>query len=504
MIGTWMEEIKSILRTELSSLEDFLLPPAGDVEIAQVEQAMNISFPDELKQLYHTHNGESRNGPGLFFGLQFLSLDEMLSEWRIWSDLQEEYADMGDHYSIPSGWVKEQYINRNWIPFCHDGGGNHLGIDLDPDEHGVVGQVINFGRDEETKFVIARHLGEFIHFMRDTLREGNYTVEQEEGMGYWMYGRNDQARLLRDAQQYALGMETGTKGDTLSANERIAWATQLPEDWQERIRRDYGSAESFIERYQIYLPNENLSDIAPLSVCTQLRELSLSHNDIHDIAPLEQCRELKKLYLFHNPLQDLSPLSQLPYLRQLNVSHTEVTSLEPLAELKHLVELECEHIPAHDYRPLLKINTLEHLSISALNGEQANIIGQINNLKQLTVMDAQAWGASEWNFIGKLPLVSLTIAGWSGSDMEYLRHFKYLKNITLANIAVQDISVLASLPSLQKLKLKGDHVIGNLESIGESSTLSSFTGNEVQVELLRNRFKQPVTFSIEYDIRDHS
>ncbi|MEW4369571.1 SMI1/KNR4 family protein [Paenibacillus kandeliae] len=495
MIGTWMEEIKSILRTELSSLEDFLLPPAGDVEIAQVEQAMNLSFPEELKQLYHTHNGESRNGPGLFFGLQFLSLDEMLSEWKIWSDLQEEYADLGDHYSIPSGWVKEQYINRNWIPFCHDGGGNHLGIDLDPDENGVIGQVINFGRDEETKFVIARHLGEFIHFMRDTVREGNYTVEQEEGMGYWMYGRNDQARLLRDAQQFALGDVLSASKIPASNTDFAAWMGRLSQPWQELIRQQNATPEEFVRQYQIFLINENLSDLSGLERCSEVRELSLSRNQIMDVQPLVNCSELKKLYLLNNPIHDLTPLSNLKYLHSLNIAGTSVTDLTPLATLSRLTKLSCNDTPIEDYRPLLKIKTLTTLTISAPSHKAAQVISDMQQLRHLTIHDAHTWQPQDWEMIGTLPLLSLTVNGGTWDNADHLRAFEQLQELTFQHLYLQDASALADLRSLQKLSLLDNSDISQLESITRSTTLRSFTGSFAQFDQIKDGFSQLVDFS---------
>ncbi|MFD1888041.1 SMI1/KNR4 family protein [Paenibacillus wenxiniae] len=501
MIGTWMEEIKSMLRGKLSSLESSLLASASDEDISQAEQAMNVTFPAQLKQLYRLHNGESHSGPGLFFGLQFLTLEEMVNEWKIWSDLQEEYADMGDHYSIPADWIKEQYINRQWIPFCHDGGGNHLGIDLDPGPDGIVGQVINFGRDEETKFVIARDIEQFIHFMHHTIHTGNYTVVQEEGTSYWMYGRHEQARLLCDAQEYAFGAEWDTASKQLSVEELAAWEAGLPHPWREWMEQDYGSAQQFTSLYQLYLPNKQISDISPLAACTQLRELSLSRNVVDDLTPLAHCRELKKLYVLDNPVADLRPLAQLPYLRQLNISDTRVASLEPLAHLQRLVELECERIPATDYTPLLHIPTLECLTISTPDAEQAVVMSQLKQLKQLTIIDAQQWGEQQWAALANLSLVSLTVTGVRWSDMRYISHFTYLKSLTLANVEVNDISGLSSLPALQKLKLAGDNMIANPEAIAQCSALSSFTGNENDVELLQAAFKQPVSFSIQYDRR---
>ena len=92
-----------------------------------------------------------KSGPGLFFGLPFLSLDEVLNEWRVWKRIEEEEFLNFDAFLIPAKCIKETYVNYKWIPISKDYGGNNIGIDVDPDEKGEMGQVINFGRDRRSK-----------------------------------------------------------------------------------------------------------------------------------------------------------------------------------------------------------------------------------------------------------------------------------------------------------------------------------------------------------------
>lgn len=68
-----------------------------------------------------------------------------------------------DQKSYPPNKVKLQYANPNWIPLVTDNTGNHIAIDLDPDTQGIVGQVIIFGREYDTKYVIADNWGEFMN-----------------------------------------------------------------------------------------------------------------------------------------------------------------------------------------------------------------------------------------------------------------------------------------------------------------------------------------------------
>ncbi|WP_275897127.1 SMI1/KNR4 family protein [Stenotrophomonas sp. G4] len=54
------------------------------------------------------------------------------------------------------------YSNARWIPLTHDGGGNHMGLDFDPDAGGAEGQMISFGADEDTKYLLARTFDDFV------------------------------------------------------------------------------------------------------------------------------------------------------------------------------------------------------------------------------------------------------------------------------------------------------------------------------------------------------
>lgn len=65
--------------------------------------------------------------------------------------------------SYPENKIKLQYANPNWIPLVTDNTGNQIAIDLDPDVDGVYGQVIIFGREYDTKYVIADNWGEFMN-----------------------------------------------------------------------------------------------------------------------------------------------------------------------------------------------------------------------------------------------------------------------------------------------------------------------------------------------------
>jgi len=85
--------------------------------------------------------------------------------------------------SAKSGAVQALYANKYWIPFAYDYGGNHLGVDLDPGARGTLGQVINFGSDEDEKFVLASSVTIFLEWLIDQLESGNFVIREEDDGG---------------------------------------------------------------------------------------------------------------------------------------------------------------------------------------------------------------------------------------------------------------------------------------------------------------------------------
>ncbi|MFZ6645044.1 SMI1/KNR4 family protein [Undibacterium sp. TJN25] len=68
---------------------------------------------------------------------------------------------------------------QKWIPFSDDYGGNHLGIDFDPDENGTIGLVIIFGRDEDEKFLVASSFAEFLALVLLHLRTIQWSFDED-------------------------------------------------------------------------------------------------------------------------------------------------------------------------------------------------------------------------------------------------------------------------------------------------------------------------------------
>jgi len=162
--------------------------PATIAQIEEIENHSGVVLPDEFKNLYLEHNGQKDlgNATGLFYGLSFLSLERILDELNNWAELadsgmNEEMPEVGKSH-IPD-MIKEEYTNKLWIPFAYNWGGNFLGLDFDPGVKGTIGQVVNFGRDEDEKYVLAPSFSEFIDWYIAELKSGNFRIQNNNEGG---------------------------------------------------------------------------------------------------------------------------------------------------------------------------------------------------------------------------------------------------------------------------------------------------------------------------------
>lgn len=163
-----MQEIWNRITARLVQLdrltETRLLSGATSTELASLELHLGVKLPVELHDLLAIHNGQE-GGIGLVFGHTMLSVEQIRQQWDSWRNIDEEEMnrDCAEFMkSSPDGFIKPLYCNNRWIPITHDWGGNHFGLDFDPDFKGQEEQVITFGTDEDTKQLVARDFPTFV------------------------------------------------------------------------------------------------------------------------------------------------------------------------------------------------------------------------------------------------------------------------------------------------------------------------------------------------------
>jgi cell wall assembly regulator SMI1 len=190
-------ELKSILGGLDPRTPDNLYPGADDATVDRLRALLAVPLPAELEALYRMNDGEGRlyeSVEGIFekFTLPFFTVPEPaayngISEYSFMrmeglecafgsiSETLEQFAEAGgfspeqrypqidDHdWMNHDGPVRKVLASPGWIPFANDATGNFLCVDVDPDQGGSVGQVIEVAYDDDRLRVLASSLADYL------------------------------------------------------------------------------------------------------------------------------------------------------------------------------------------------------------------------------------------------------------------------------------------------------------------------------------------------------
>ena len=166
-----------------NAFRSFLAPPASSAQIATAETAVGCEFPADLRYLLALHNGSDEHMvlPGWFL----FSAERIADEWRVWEDIYRRQFKPEGYDCKASGSIRsDEWWRCKWIPFCGDGGGNHLCTDMDPAPGGEAGQIITMWHDDAQRTLIAPSLTEFIELIAADFEQGRLTWDEEWGGVY--------------------------------------------------------------------------------------------------------------------------------------------------------------------------------------------------------------------------------------------------------------------------------------------------------------------------------
>ncbi|OTA61043.1 SMI1/KNR4 family protein [Hypoxylon sp. EC38] len=217
-IDRWAEE-------NYPELFDQLCEGCTENDLNELEHQLDCSLPQDVRDSLMVHDGQERGGipTGIIFGSMLLDCEEIVQEWDQWRKVNQQYlletsvvkpavpskAFGGSNQasssksapgspsshgsqkgswrqelqarqdSIPQGAVQRAYAHPAWIPLVRDWGGNNLAVDLAPGSTGTWGQIILFGRDYDTKYVVARSWAAFLALVADDLNSGKWFVDED-------------------------------------------------------------------------------------------------------------------------------------------------------------------------------------------------------------------------------------------------------------------------------------------------------------------------------------
>ncbi|CAI6096434.1 hypothetical protein V2G26_003302 [Clonostachys chloroleuca] len=191
-------------------------------DMNELEHQLDCTLPQDVRESLMIHDGQERGGTptGIIFGSMLMDCEEIVQEWGTWSRVSNQilmdtptpptpkaFAGGSNESSssrqrpssrssnpdewrqnlldkqtcVPPNSVQSAYAHAGWIPLVRDWGGNNLAVDLAPGPKGRWGQIILFGRDYDTKYVVAKSWSAFLALVADDLNSGKWFVDEDNG-----------------------------------------------------------------------------------------------------------------------------------------------------------------------------------------------------------------------------------------------------------------------------------------------------------------------------------
>jgi cell wall assembly regulator SMI1 len=409
--------------------------PAKSTALAKLEKLIGHKLPDDFKACYRLHDGSDYRLT-LLAGLPLLSLNEITRAWESWATIADDTelnAEISEGFQgHPGDAVKPLYANRGWLPFAGDGQ-NFAALDFDPGPSGEVGQVINAGRDDETRYVIADSFSSFLAFVAEQFERGRVVLKH--GCPRLFVSGKD--RDFLQALPYTLGLKPEEKEPSLSAAEAAA----------EKAIKELGGVVQRSGHFgnpdvDVWLRGPQVTDVAldHLKDVGELRSLDLRDAAVTDtgIKALKDLTTLKTLSLGGTQITDrgLKELKNLKSLQTIWLDNTRVTGagFEDFKGFENLNCLDLRESPVTDdglraFRALKNVRTLYLMNTKVTDAG-------VKELKEVTRLEDLYLGGTQITDAGLKEL----------KDLQNLRRL----DLSSTKVAMRGLKVLqAALPGIQ-------------------------------------------------------
>ena len=184
--------LETFLQLNAPQIYAGLAPAATEAEIADAEARCGFSFPPDVHRSYLRHNGQQIAGQGfsMSVGGEFIPVGFGLWPLARISNLWEAYYCPGidapihdDEVTDPR--VKRVFLDRGWVGFAWDIGGNAVCLDFAPKPSGRVGQVILFDHEAGMRQWLAPSFRVWLEMIVGDLETGRLVWNAElEGYEY--------------------------------------------------------------------------------------------------------------------------------------------------------------------------------------------------------------------------------------------------------------------------------------------------------------------------------
>ncbi|WP_158996615.1 SMI1/KNR4 family protein [Pigmentibacter ruber] len=461
-----------IIKKYIPNLDSFLNKGASEEDLNSLEVFIGQKLPESFREFYKIYNGENEKYFGFMFGYGLLSIQEIIGELEFNKSFINHRSEYEQNiFSYEFAVIKEKYFFEGWLPFAQDGGGNFLAIDFQPAEKGKLGQIINFGRDEDVMYVIQTNFESILKLLVEKLRNGICVIVNEDSDHYYLECCNN----FFIENDYYKNIKMHPKIIHLYKNRNSLLSASLKKEFEIPEICTFHDYKKVFNKLSYSFNNKESLNILPYLV--NLRELRFNCTEIKDLSFLSDL-PLLKILVFQSKSIDISKINNLKYLQSLTINETEINDFCVLSDCKELTSLEFSSMRNLDLSPLKECKKLAYLEISHSKIVDFSTLSDCKNLKKLSLSHIEQY------------------------NLDVIGQIESLLELEIYNLEVKSLSFLKNLKNLERLEFKvvedGNYfVIGELKNLKEiSCTYPAFLevrkilGKKVRYTLRNSTTKQ--------------
>lgn len=258
----------------------------------------------------------------------------------------------------------------------------------------------------------------------------------------------------------------------------------------------------------IILENKVIGTIEGVQHLNNLAEFSLINSmNVTSLAPLQNgsMSKLKVIFLKNNQITDLTPLSHITSLERLYFENNKITSLKPISTLTNLTTLSFQNedgLPQKNQIASLEgVESLHKLKIIYGKGNQLTTLENLLNLTTLEQVFVESNKLTNLKGLRNKPnLTDLSVMYQSVSDISDISTATNLRNLYIRTNKITTIESLASLTKLTLLYMENNQV-RDISPLRGITTLTTFSATNQTILLDSVDYYPLKDFTIENVVR---
>ena len=230
---------------------------------------------------------------------------------------------------------------------------------------------------------------------------------------------------------------------------------------------------------------EELREIQEIFPCPTLAELVAINLNLEtsDVVLRSQLSDVLVLNVdADDPISDFTGIELLG-LEHLYIDYHHLTSLEPFAELTSLRVLDIEGNEVSDLSPILNMTGLEVLRLGGNPIDQIDDLVHFPQLRELSLFETNVSDLSVISNLERLERLDISNINVGMSDLAELSGLTGLKRLVIGDVLIDGLDFLSNMTMLEELILFNNREISDLRPLSNMTSLT-------HLEVSNNRLEE--------------